>query len=61
LTLGFFIPWAMVRAARYHAEKTHFVVSENLSHFIAAEKEQVNSVAEGFADAHDWFNIDVGI
>ncbi len=61
LTLGFFIPWAMVRTARYHAEKTDFIAAEDLNGFIAAEEQQVNTLAEGLADTHDMFDIDVGI
>ncbi len=61
LTLGFFIPWAMVRTARYHAEKTDFIASEDLNGFIAAEEQHVNTLAEGLADTHDMFDIDVGI
>jgi uncharacterized membrane protein YjgN (DUF898 family) len=61
LTLGIFIPWALVRSARYHAEKTNFVAAEDLDNFIAAEEQHVNTLAEGLADTHDMFDIDVGI
>jgi uncharacterized membrane protein YjgN (DUF898 family) len=60
-TLGLFIPWALVRTARYHADHTNFVAAEDLDNFIAAEEQHVNTLAEGLADTHDLFNIDVGI
>ncbi len=61
LTLGLFIPWALVRSARYHAEHTQFVATENLDSFIAGEEQKVNTFSEGLADAHSVFDIDVGI
>jgi uncharacterized membrane protein YjgN (DUF898 family) len=60
-TLGLFIPWALVRSARYHADHINFVAAEDLDNFIAAEEQHVNTLAEGLADTHDLFNIDVGI
>ena len=57
----FGIPWAIVRSARYHADKTHFVATATLDGFVAAESERVNSLAEGLADAHDVFDVGVGI
>lgn len=60
-TLGLFIPWAMVRAAKYHAVHTQFIASENLDSFIAGEVQNVGTFSEGLADAHSLFDIDVGI
>ena len=61
LTLGFFTPWAMVRTARYHADKTNLIAAEDLNNFIAAEEQHVNTLAEGLADTHDMFDVGVGI
>ncbi len=60
-TLGFFTPWAHVRTAQYKADRISLVGSEDLNHFTAAEADHVNSLAEGFADAHGVFDIDVGV
>lgn len=61
LTLGLFIPWAMVRSARYHAENTQFIARESLDSFIAGETQKTNTFSEGLADAHSVFDLDVGI
>lgn len=60
-TAGLFIPYAEIRLARYHAEKTVFVAAEPLNNFIAAEEKKVNSLAEGLADGSDLFDVGVGI
>jgi uncharacterized membrane protein YjgN (DUF898 family) len=61
LTLGLYTPWAHVRTAQYKADHITVVASESLNDFAQAESEQVNALAEGFADAHDVFDINVGI
>jgi len=61
LTLGLFIPWALIRSARYHAENTQFIATESLDSFIAGETQKTNTLSEGLADAHSVFDLDVGI
>ncbi len=57
VTLGFFIPWARVRTARYKAEHTSVLAVGDLDSFAAAERDAVGPVAEGVGDL---FDIDVG-
>lgn len=57
VTLGFFIPWARVRSARYKAEHTSVLAVGDLDSFAAAERDAVGPVAEGVGDL---FDIDVG-
>ncbi len=58
LTLGLYIPFAKVRMAAYMAENTQFVAMGGLDQFVAAEHQQVSTVAEGLSDI---FQVDVGI
>ena len=58
LTLGLYIPFAKVRTAAYKAEHTQFIAADDLSHFAADDKEQVNSVADG---VNDLFAMDISI
>jgi uncharacterized membrane protein YjgN (DUF898 family) len=60
-TLGLYTPWAHVRTAKYKADHITVVSTEGLNVFVQAESEHVNALAEGFADAHDVFDIDVGV
>lgn len=58
LTLGLFIPFARVRTAAYKAAHTQLLVSGDLGHFIAAEREHSNALGEG---VHDIFDIDISL
>ncbi len=58
LTLGLFIPFAKVRTAAYKAEHTSFVATSDLDTFVAGEREQSNSLAEG---VNDLFAMDISI
>lgn len=58
LTLGLFIPFAKVRTAAYKAEHTSFVATSDLDNFVASEREQSNSLAEG---VNDLFAMDISI
>lgn len=58
LTLGLYIPFAKVRTAAYKAEHMQFIAVGDLNQFAAAEKEQVNAVADG---VNDLFAMDISI
>lgn len=58
LTLGLFIPFAKVRTAAYKAQHTSFVATSDLDTFVAGEREQSNSLAEG---VNDLFAMDISI
>jgi len=57
VTLGFFLPWARVRTARYKARHTSVHAVGDLDSFAAAEREAVGSLGEGVGDL---FDIEVG-
>ncbi|WP_339844054.1 YjgN family protein [uncultured Halopseudomonas sp.] len=57
VTLGFFLPWARVRTARYKAKHTSVHAVGDLDSFAAAEREAVGPVGEGVGDL---FDIEVG-
>jgi len=54
LTLGFFIPWAMVRLARYRLECLRLLPASDLQEFVAAEPEKVGAVGEEAAAVFDF-------
>jgi len=58
ITLGLYIPFAKVRTAAYKAEHTQLIAGGDLDNFVAAEKEQTNSLAEG---VNDLFAMDISI
>lgn len=60
-TLGLYTPWAHVRTAQYKADHIAVIATSSLDDFTRAESRQVNAIAEGLADAHDVFDIDIGI
>lgn len=60
-TLGLFTPFAMIRSAHYHAEKSSFIANSSLDGFVAHQEQKANSIAEGLADGDDLFNMDLGI
>jgi uncharacterized membrane protein YjgN (DUF898 family) len=53
LTLGFFVPWAMVRLARYQLESVRLLPAGDLQ-FVAAEPETIGAVGEEAATAFDF-------
>ena len=57
VTLGFFLPWARVRTARYKARHTGLLAVGDLDSFAAAERNAVGSLGEGVGDL---FDIEVG-
>jgi len=54
LTLGLFIPWAMVRLARYQLESMRLLPAGDLQEFEAAEPETIGAVGEEAATAFDF-------
>ncbi len=57
MTLGFFIPFAAVRIARYRAEHLS-LVSDDLASFTAQARENMSAVG---AEISDLFDMDIGI
>lgn len=54
LTLGLFIPWAMVRLARFQLESVRLLPASDLQEFVAAEPETIGAVGEEVATAFDF-------
>ena len=54
LTLGLFIPWAMVRLARFQLESVRLLPAGDLLEFAAAEPETIGAVGEETAAAFDF-------
>jgi uncharacterized membrane protein YjgN (DUF898 family) len=54
VTLGFFIPWAMVRMAKYHVESMQLLPASDLQEFVAAEPESVGAIGEEAATVFDF-------
>ena len=57
LSLGFLIPWATIRSARYRIERTRLTIPESLDGFIGDSVPARSATAEEFADM---FDFDVG-
>ena len=54
VTLGLFIPWAMVRQARFQIESMRLLPVSDLQEFVAAEPESVGAVGEEAATVFDF-------
>ena len=54
LTLGLFIPWAMVRLAKFQLESVRLLPAGDLQEFVAAEPETIGAVGEEAATAFDF-------
>ena len=54
VTLGLFIPWAMVRQARFQLESVRLLPARDLQEFVAAEPETIGAVGEEAATAFDF-------
>jgi uncharacterized membrane protein YjgN (DUF898 family) len=54
VTLGFFIPWAMVRLTKYHVESMQLLPASDLQEFVAAESESVGAIGEEAATVFDF-------
>ncbi len=59
VTLGLFIPFAVIRSLKYRLESVTAVAATGMDHFLAdASSEQVEATGEGAADL---FDIDIGL
>ncbi|MEH6649380.1 MAG: YjgN family protein [Motiliproteus sp.] len=58
LTLGFFMPWAMVRVAQYKAERLVMLTNTDLEGFVAGEEQHVTALGEEIGDV---FDMEVGL
>jgi uncharacterized membrane protein YjgN (DUF898 family) len=54
VTLGLFIPWAMVRLAKFQLEAVRLVPAGNLQEFVAAEPDDISAIGEETATAFDF-------
>jgi uncharacterized membrane protein YjgN (DUF898 family) len=54
LTLGLFIPWAMVRLAKFQLEAIRLVPAGNLQTFVDAAPDNVGAVGLEAASAFDF-------
>jgi uncharacterized membrane protein YjgN (DUF898 family) len=54
VTLGLFIPWAMVRLAKFQLESVTLLPAGDLQEFAAAEPETIGAVGEEAATAFDF-------
>ena len=54
LTLGLFVPWAMVRLAKFQLESVRLLPAGDLQEFVAAEPETIGAVGEEAATAFDF-------
>ncbi|MDB5968915.1 MAG: hypothetical protein JWQ90_1365 [Hydrocarboniphaga sp.] len=58
VTVGFYLPWAMVRLARYRAENLSLVPAAPLEDFLASSEGDVGAVGE---ETMDMFDFDIGL
>jgi uncharacterized membrane protein YjgN (DUF898 family) len=58
VTLGMFIPWAMVRQARYQLESVRLVPASDLQEFVEASPEDVGAIG---AEATSAFDFDISL
>ncbi len=58
MSLGFLIPWASIRMARYKLDNLKLFAADELDGFVAHEQEKVTSTGE---EMSDFFDVDVGI
>jgi len=54
ITLGLFMPWAMVRLAKYQAQSMRLLPASDLQEFVAAEPEAIGAVGEEAAAVFDF-------
>ena len=58
LTLGLFLPWAIIRTLRYRLNHLTFLADEDPEKFVAGEEEQVSALGE---EVGDLFDFDIGL
>jgi uncharacterized membrane protein YjgN (DUF898 family) len=54
ITLGLFMPWAVVRLTRFQLQAVTLVPASNLQEFVAAEPDNISAVGEEAATAFDF-------
>ena len=54
ITLGIYIPWAMVRVTKYQLESVRLLPASDLQEFTAAEPEAVGAIGEEAAAVFDF-------
>jgi uncharacterized membrane protein YjgN (DUF898 family) len=54
ITLGLFVPWAMVRLSRYQVESMRLIPASDLQEFVAADPESIGAVGEETASVFDF-------
>jgi uncharacterized membrane protein YjgN (DUF898 family) len=54
VTVGFFIPWAQVRLAKYQLECTRLLPASDLQEFVEAEPEEPGAIGEEAATVFDF-------
>jgi len=54
LTLGLYVPWAMVRLAKFQMQSMRLVPASDLQEFVAADPEDVGAAGEEAASAFDF-------
>jgi uncharacterized membrane protein YjgN (DUF898 family) len=54
LTLGLFVPWAMVRLAKFQMQSMRLLPASDLQEFVAADPEDVGAAGEEAASAFDF-------
>ena len=58
LTVGFLIPWAMIRTARYRADNLKLYLSGDLTEFIGSQEKEISAIGE---EAGDFLDLDLGL
>ena len=54
ITLGLYMPWAMVRLTKFQLESVTLVPASDLQEFVAAEPDKISAVGEETATAFDF-------
>ncbi len=58
LSVGLLIPWALIRMARYRAEKLQLHTKEGLDHFVAGQQAAVSATGEEMGEV---FDVELGL
>ena len=58
LSVGFLIPWAMIRTACYRADNLKLLASGDLTEFIGSQEEKISAIGE---EAGDFLDLDLGL
>jgi uncharacterized membrane protein YjgN (DUF898 family) len=58
LSVGFLIPWAMIRTARYRADNLMLIHTGDLTEFIGGQEEEISALGE---EAGEFLDLDLGL